>query len=196
MLRRLLPPQCSRCGAPTVWAVDRCRECAGRRLAFASARAAVEYAGPARALVAAWKEHGLRRAAAVAAELVAEGVAQPTADVITYIPPHADRLLRRGHHPAESLARELGRRWRLDVQPLLRRKPLGGANRQARLARAERARNVRGVFAAATPAIAARVVLVDDVYTTGATVAAAAAALRTAGVERIDVVTFARTVLD
>ena len=49
------------CGAPTAWPVERCRECSGRRLAFASARAAVAYAGPARALVRAWKERGLRR---------------------------------------------------------------------------------------------------------------------------------------
>ena len=38
----LQPPLCERCGAPTVWPVARCRECSGRRLAFASARAAVE----------------------------------------------------------------------------------------------------------------------------------------------------------
>jgi ComF family protein len=196
LLRRLRPPQCSRCGAPTVWPVDRCRECAGRRFAFARAQAAVVYTGPARALVSAWKEHGLRRAASLAAELVTENVAQPPADVIAYIPPHADRLLRRGHHPAESLSRELGRRWQLDVETLLRRTLLAGANRQARLARAERARNVRGMFEAVAPVSASRVLLVDDVYTTGATVAAAAHALRTAGAERVDVVAFARTVLD
>ncbi|MET0260076.1 MAG: double zinc ribbon domain-containing protein, partial [Gaiellaceae bacterium] len=39
-LPRLCPPWCHRCGAPTAWPVERCRECSGRRLAFASARAA------------------------------------------------------------------------------------------------------------------------------------------------------------
>ena len=41
----IAPPLCARCGAPTAWPVERCRECAGRRLAFASARAAVAYDG-------------------------------------------------------------------------------------------------------------------------------------------------------
>ena len=70
-------PLCGRCGAPTAWPVDRCLECSGRRLAFASARAAVAYSGAARPLVRAWKERGLRPFAAVAAELVAEVVPRP-----------------------------------------------------------------------------------------------------------------------
>ncbi len=68
----LRPPFCGRCGAPTVWPVSRCRECSGRRLAFVSARAAVEYDERVRRLVGAWKERGLRRLAAAAAELIAE----------------------------------------------------------------------------------------------------------------------------
>src|SRR6266511_1651515 len=63
-LPRLEPPLCGRCGAPTAWPVARCRECSGRRLAFASARAAVAYDESVRRLVAAWKERGLRRVAA------------------------------------------------------------------------------------------------------------------------------------
>jgi predicted amidophosphoribosyltransferase len=61
------------------------------------------------------------------------------------------------------------------------------------LPRAERLRNARGAFIAVAEA-PKRVVLVDDVYTTGATVSAAATALRKAGARRVDVVTFARTV--
>ena len=188
-LRPLGPPRCARCGAPTAWPVERCRECAGRRLAFATARAAVAYDGPARALVRAWKERGLRPAARLAAELVAVHVERPAADVITYIPPDAVRQLRRGDHPAERLAAELASRWSLEPASLLyRRTPAG---RQTGLPLAERRSNVRGVFAA-TGAIPRRVVLVDDVYTTGATVAAAATALRAAGAGVVQVVTFAR----
>lgn len=190
-LRRLHPPWCGRCGAPTVWPVARCRECSGRRLGFATARAAVAYAGPSRALVTAWKEHGLRRAAPLAAELVAEVVALPAADVITYIPADPDRLLRRGHHPAERLARSLARRWGVELAPLLVRH--GGGERQAALTRAERLRNARDAFIAVAAA-PRTVLLVDDVYTTGATAAAGASALRRAGARRVDVVTFARTV--
>jgi len=191
-LRRIGAPACARCGAPTLWPVARCRECTRRRLAFSSARAAVAYAGPAKDLVAAWKEHGLRHAGAVAAELVAATVPRTAADVIAYIPPDPHRLLERGHHPAERLARELGARWEIEVAPLLRRAPGQASRRQAALARPDRLRNARGAFAAVRRA-PPRVVLVDDVYTTGATADAAASALRAAGAETVEVVTFART---
>ncbi len=187
----LSPPCCALCGAPTAWPVERCRECAGRRLGFASARAAVAYAGPARALVQGWKEHGLRRAGNLAAELVLAQIERPVADVITYIPPDRARQLRRGHHPSERLAGRLGHSWSTDVAPLLARARAGG--RQTGLPRAERQANVRGAFVA-TEQAPAHVILVDDVYTTGATVSAAARTLRAAGASRIEVITFARTV--
>jgi len=169
--------------------VLRCRECSGRRLAFASARAAVSYSGPARDFVRAWKERGLRPFASLAAELVAERVSRPGADVITFIPPDGDRSVRRGYQPARGLAGALGKCWGLEAAPLLRR--TRDVGRQAGLARDERRRNVRGAFAA-TRRPPPTVILVDDVYTTGATVAAAAAALRAAGAVRVEVVTFAR----
>lgn len=184
---------CGRCGAPTLWPVEQCRECAGRRLAFRRARAAVAYTGAARDLVAAWKEHGLRRAGDLAADLVAERLAAPAADVITSIPPDPSRLLVRGHHPAERLARGLAARWSLPHAALLVRAGATPSSRQTGLARADRLKNARGAFVAvaATPRC---VLLVDDVYTTGATVSAAATALRRAGAREVDVVTFARTV--
>ncbi|MGZ4291392.1 MAG: double zinc ribbon domain-containing protein [Gaiellaceae bacterium] len=192
-LRRPGPPACARCGAPTLWPVERCRECSGRRLAFATAHAAVTYTGAARPLVAAWKEHGLRRAVTLAAELVAETVVPPPADVITSIPPDPERLLRRGHHPAERLARELAACWGLSAAALLVRRGDRLSTRQTELPRAERAANVRGAFVAVTRP-PGRVLLVADDSPTGATVAAAAAALTRAGARRVDVVTFARTV--
>src|SRR3954464_15899236 len=85
-LPRLAAPLCARCGAPVVWPVERCRECAGRRLAFASARAAVAYDPAARALVAAWKERGVRTLAALAAELVAEVVPRPAVAALAFVP--------------------------------------------------------------------------------------------------------------
>jgi predicted amidophosphoribosyltransferase len=174
-----------------VWPVARCRECAGRRLAFASARAAVAYDGPARPFVRAWKERGLRRLAPLAAELVAALLEPPAADVITYIPPDPVRQLRRSLHPAHALAGELAQRWGLEHASLLGR--TGAGARQTGRTLADRRRNVRGAFeAVGTPP--PRVLLVDDVYTSGATAGAAAAALRRAGAARVDVVTFARAV--
>ena len=83
------------------------------------------------------------------------------------------------------------RHWQLPVVPLLRRKP--GRAQQKGLTLAERRRNVRGAFAA-PGAVPTTIVLVDDVYTSGATVSAAATALRKGGARRVEVVTFARAV--
>jgi predicted amidophosphoribosyltransferase len=187
-LPRVEPPLCDRCGAPTAWPVRRCPECSGRRLAFESARAAVAYDEKVRAIVAAWKEHGLRRLAATAAELVAAALPGPPVEALTFVPPDRSRLLKRGHHPAERLARELGSRWELPVLKALARTRSGPRQRGSSLA--ERRRNVRGAFAARASPVS--VCLVDDVYTSGATVSAAASALRKAGARRVRVVTFAR----
>lgn len=190
-LRRLRPPLCARCGAPTAWPVERCAECRGRRLSYASARGAVAYEGVARRILAAWKERGLRRLDVVLAELVAEVVPRPDGDAITYVPGDLDRTLWRGTNPAELLARELARRWELPLENPLRK--ARHVRRQRGLDRQARRTNVRDAFRAATP-VARRVVLVDDVYTTGATVGGAAGALRRAGAQRVDVVTLARAV--
>lgn len=189
-LSAIAPPLCARCGAPTAWPVERCGECSGRRLAFASARAAVVYSGPARALVAGWKERGLRRLAVEAADAVERCVARPGAEVLTFVPGDPDRVRWRGPNTAEALARLLGVRWDLPVRPLLLRS--GRVAPQRGLTRTARRANVRGAFRPGG-AVPARVALVDDVYTTGATANAAASALRKGGARRVDVVTFART---
>jgi ComF family protein len=190
-LHRLGAPLCERCGAPTEWPVERCRECGGRRIAFTRARAAVAYDDSAKRLVGAWKERGQRTLAETAAGIVDEVVPRPNAYTITFVPADHDRLLRRGHNPAQRLAAELGFRWELPVVTLLRRRP--GVSPQRGLSLADRRRNVRGVFQATGTAPGA-IVLVDDVYTSGATVSAAASALRKAGARRVEVVTFARAV--
>jgi predicted amidophosphoribosyltransferase len=186
-LPRIEPPLCARCGAPTAWPVERCRECAGRRLAFASARAAVGYDPAARRLVQAWKERGLRRLAAEAAQLVAERVPAPEVEALTFVPSDPGRRLERGHNPAERLALELAELWEIPCLPLLVR-TRGG--RQRGSSAVER-RTVRGAFRANGVA-ARRIAVIDDVYTTGATAAAAASALRAGGARRVEAVAFAR----
>jgi predicted amidophosphoribosyltransferase len=184
----LEPPLCARCGAPTAWPVERCRECAGRRLGFASARAAVGYDDAARRFVHAWKERGLRRLASEAARLVAERLPPPEVDALSFVPADRGRRLARGHNPAERLALELAAAWELPCLPLLER-TRGG--RQRGSSAAER-RTMRGVFRATGPAPRS-IAVVDDVYTTGATAAAAASALRAAGARRVEAIAFART---
>jgi ComF family protein len=190
-LRVLSPPLCGRCGSQTAWPVERCVECAGRRLSFRSARSAVAYENAARRLVAGWKERGLRRLAETAADLVVGVVPRPDTAGITFVPGDPSRTLWRGQNAAEALAVCLGERWGLRLEPILAR--TGPALRQRGLDRRLRRANVRGRFRACADAPSS-IVLVDDVYTTGATVGAAATELRRAGARAVDVVTFARAV--
>jgi predicted amidophosphoribosyltransferase len=181
---------CACCGSPTAWPVERCGECSGRRLSFATARAAVAYDGPGRALVVAWKERGLHRVGGLAADLVVDTVPRPAVDALTFVPGDGDRVGWRGLNTAEELARALGARWDLPVRRLLVR--ARSARPQRGLSRAERRANIRAAFRAAgasPPAIG----LVDDVYTTGSTVSAAARELKAADARRVHVVTFARS---
>ena len=190
-LIRLAPPLCDRCGSPGAWPVRRCAECAGRRLGFVRARAAIVYDDRARKLVRAWKERGRRRLARLAADLVAETLVRPAADALAFVPADPERRRVRGDAPPQSLARELGALWDLPVLPLLRRTRSGERQTGHRLA--DRRRNVRGVFGPAGEA-PGTVILDDDVYTSGATAAACATELRRAGARRVEVVSLARAV--
>ncbi len=149
------------------------------------------YLGPARPLLRAWKERGLRRASTLVADVVASRLPAPDADVVTHVPPNAVRQLGRGRHPAVELASALAARWGLESRVLLERD--GRRRRQTGLGRTARARNITGAFRVVGP-VPERVVLVDDVYTTGATASAAARTLKRAGAGSVDVVTFARAV--
>jgi predicted amidophosphoribosyltransferase len=149
----------------------------------------VSYDDAVRALVAGWKERGQARLAEATVTLVLEVVAPPTGGVVTWVPADPDRGLKRGYHPPERLARSLANDWELPAATLLRRRV---GKRQRGLSRAERRRNVAGAFTSTKAP--ANVVLVDDVYTSGATANAAASALRRAGARRVEIVTFARVV--
>jgi predicted amidophosphoribosyltransferase len=190
-LVRLLPPVCERCGAPGPWPVRRCAECSGRRLAFASARSAIVYDASARTLVRVWKEHARSRLAAEAATLVDEIVPRPEVDVVTYVPGDPERALQRGRIAPAGLAEALGARWEIPARDLLRR--TRSLERQRGLGLAERRRNVRGSVAPRGE-VPRRVCVVDDVYTSGATVNECASALRRAGARHVEIVTFARAV--
>jgi predicted amidophosphoribosyltransferase len=171
--------------------VRRCVECAGRRLAFARARSALVYDARARPLVSAWKERGRRDLAPLLAGIVAEVLAPPDVDALTFVPGDLERGRKRGHVPAARLAAGLAMIWGLPFEPLLVR--TGHAPRQAALPRGARAANVRGGFVA-HGAAPRTVALVDDVYTTGATASACATALRRSGARRVEVVCLARAV--
>jgi len=166
---------------------------------FTAARAAVLHKGPAVPLVSGLKFSGRTELAPIMAGWMLRAGADilPQADAIIPLPLHNRRFRHRGYNQAAELGRNLARLAGKEFWPqiLLRRKY---TIPQVGLSAKERARNVRGVFALRPEAKALlkgrAVVLVDDVYTTGATVKAAARVLKRAGAAEVFVLTFSRAV--
>jgi len=152
---------------------------------------AVVYEGAARALVQGLKFRGAAGVAdAMAARMVATAPAGTFRGALVPVPLHPRRLRRRGFNQARVLAEALARRTGLPLADCLSRR--GRPTTQVGRGRAERRAAPAGAFVARGRA-PERALIVDDVATTCATLAACAAALRAAGASELAAVTFART---
>lgn len=197
--RPVRPPWCERCGQPEPH-FGPCRLCADWPAALTVVRSAVWLADGAREAVHALKYGGLPRIADdLTAPMTGALVPADEASVLVPIPLAPKRLRKRGYNQSEALAAALGRRWRLPVaRDLLTR--VRETATQTALTPETRLANVAGAFAAeARPGGVNKpwpvLVLVDDVFTTGATLAEAARALEQAGARTILGVTFGRAVI-
>lgn len=190
----ITPPFCRRCGDPLPsWRVtsiehETCARCRRRSGAVDRAGAAGQYEGALRAIVHALKYGRRRSLARGLADLVAAQRPDLLAgvDAVVAVPLHARRLRARGFNQAVEIARHLGP----PLLPALRR--VRDTRPQTDLPASQRHRNVRGAFAAAASVAGLRLLLVDDVSTTGATLDACAAALKEAGADEVRAVTAAR----
>lgn len=187
---------CPRCGAPFGSMV--CTECGDRSDAFpfSAVRAAGSFEGVLARAIIAYKDAGERRFAEVLARLLAIAAGEDWrqwADLIVFVPASAAAYRRRGFDHMEAVARAMGAMTRLEVCDAL---VCGRKSDQRLLGRRERRENTAGMFApveAELPRLeGADVLLVDDVFTTGATLMAACDALLGASVGEIRVVVAAR----
>jgi ComF family protein len=156
--------------------------------------AAVAYEGPARGLVTALKFRGAAGAAQVMASQIAANTPRDALDAgdLVPVPLHPRRLRRRGFNQAERLAAAIAARTGLAVAPCLERR--GPSATQVGRDRAERLLAPAGTVRPAPGAdVPRRAILVDDVVTTGGTLAACVAALREAGARAVSAVAYART---
>lgn len=195
-LPRLQPPFCPRCGRSLPVAIT-CGNCLQLPLRLEGVRSALAYEGLARRAVQRLKyENDQALAIPLAAVLLercqAEGFAP---EVVVPVPLHAARQRRRGYNQSALLARRLALALDADYDDhtLHRHMP---TRPQVGLGARERRQNVQGAFSCAGRALdGRRVLLVDDVFTTGATVDACAVALRRSGVRAVWAVTATLDVL-
>ena len=206
-------PFCARCGVPFAFDASAgaparavtCGACLAAPPHFDRARAVLVYDDAAKGLVLGFKHADRLHGAPAYGQWLARAAAEllDDADLIAPVPLHWRRLAWRRYNQAALLAQALARAaaaphpaTRRLVPDLLRRRRATPS--QGHLSRHERARNVARAFQVSRHYMdrvaGARVLLVDDVLTTGATVGACAQALRAAGAARVDVVTLARVV--
>jgi len=199
-LQFLSDPLCARCGTPFEIAVDAAQEC-GACLAhppvYDRARAALIYGDVSRDLVLGLKYQGRRDGLSVLGGWMASAGSEllADADLIVPVPLHYFRLVRRGFNQsawlAASLSRASGVKLSVDALKRVKATPIQGG-----LSADGRRRNVQGAFQVRGSrkrlVEGRKVLLVDDVLTTGATAEACTRALRRAGAACVDVVTLAR----
>ncbi len=196
---------CMRCGAP--FGEILCTECdrdgAGANASpVARCLAMATYEDPLDRIIRVYKDAGERGLAPLLAEMLADTAAHAErvaperyggvvsdADALVFVPATAVAYVRRGYDHMEQIAAELSRRSGVPMLDALAK--LGGADQRA-LGRKDRRAGMRGVFEVVERVRDMRLVLVDDVCTTGATLDAAAEALRRAGAHQVDALVLAR----
>ncbi len=212
LLDLLLPPCCSGCELEGTLLCERCSLPLRRRLdepaglpvgmpaslppGLLQLEWCAMYSGPVRSALHAFKYRGERRLAEPLADALAERWrrAGRGGDILTWVPVHATRRRERGFDQAEELTRRVASMLDLPATPLLRRSQRTTA--QHALGQAERASNTAGAFVA-TEALrsgyeGAWIVIVDDILTTGATLAGCAGALLAGGAGAVSAMTVAR----
>lgn len=169
----------------------RCMLCRSGQRGFDEAFCYGAYEGTLRKLIHLFKYSGMRRLDQPLGALLADALPRDRQfDLVTAVPLHWRRRWQRGYNQAELLGKAIARARGIPVVRVLRR---GSATRaQAGLSNAQRRENVAGAFRARRRVAGLRILLVDDVMTTGATAGACARALKKAGAKSVSLAALAR----
>lgn len=201
-VRFIQPPFCERCGLPCAGEVTTafaCGNCRSMELHFRFARAAVPFGGMVQTVIHRYKyQQALWFEPFLAGLLVSQAgplLCRETWNMIVPVPLHSAKFREREFNQAERLARHLGQATHIPLNARLLRR-VEATRTQTMLTPAQRVANVRNAFAVRSDGRleGARIVLVDDVLTTGATASACARVLRKAGAEEVCVWTVSRAV--
>ena len=178
---------------PTAFDVYVCDECKGVDFGFASARAPLKYEGVGKEIVHSLKYQGYTRVVGrLMAPLMAGMVEtdEDSFDAIACVPLHRSRRRKRGFNQAELMARAVSARITVPFSDKL--ESVKKTRDQVELSASGRRKNVEGAFMT-TGAVRGKVLLVDDVFTTGATLSAGAGALVRAGADEVHALSLCRT---
>ena len=189
-------PLCPRCGQPQTSEIL-CPSCAAKLSPVSSIRSVFRFEGVVRNAVYELKYHNLRAIAPTLAAYLTEYARQRevVADVIVPVPLHPQRRRRRGYNQSELLARALAQSLAAPVSINSLKRTGGQASQVRTRSMAERLRNVADAFTCTDASFSdKRILLIDDVCTTGATLEACAVALRSAGASDVLGLTVAREV--
>jgi len=192
-LRPSRSERCRACGKPLISEEGLCMRCRGAAWAFDSALPLFNYSGLPEALVGAYKFSGRLSLAPFIVGLMEEALAERWPGwTLVPVPPRRDKIRKRGWDQVETIVRRLEARGFRAVR-LLERRP---SEEQKRLGLEDRFANARSAYGLAKRAsrireVPAHIVLVDDVFTTGATADACARALKNGGAERVAVLAIA-----
>jgi len=198
-LPRIKGPRCEICSMPHAGELEKftCLNCTGARFAFGFSVSAYRASGEVREMIHRFKYGRAQHLCRPLADLMSEGLADPRVrafapDALIPVPLHPVRKRERGFNQSQLLSEELRRMVKCPLQPILRRSRY--TKTQTEFTRKARMQNLRGAFNLVQNASVKgkRLLLVDDVFTTGSTLHQCASVLVKAGAAEVNAITVAR----